>query len=1218
MSLLHDLSDSSDSDANDEDQAASKDELIKRLKNDRGKLKMVSESRAEKEKRGRIFKRQADAEKIEFDSQPREDSQATSHGQEEEEDELESSQNTDVAPLQNKGKGRAPRSASASVPLVDSQRGNRSSQEKNDFDEDSEGDEEREEERRTQARQKMQAQGRKGGVEKGSSRSMGKKRRASTSSEEESTEAEEETPPPVKKKEHRRRSPSTSSSSDSSPPPPPKKPQGKNRHRLNRPGAGERIAWSSEEVAILEEEMKEFGTSGTNTWANIITRHGPHGTKTKTLQFRHNVSVKDKARNIKENLIKSGRKVPWYLDGVTEGNSKPHRFKGFRSASRLGSTVRYRYERTLVMSAFESFDGFLDYANQPASNTSQQPPPPAAPPDFDPLYAGPLHPHYASYELPSNPYAPSSPHGGWTNQGDIADHHSPTFNPLDHTRLSPSNFDPNNFSSGFVPPKFVAGGMGGEFADGPAVVEPLTMSSPAMDLDFGTSGDFGQKQGAMPPPPLNAGYSTSHSHSRRTSLNMSMLPHESPVYDYYGSSVVAINSPLSMPPPPPLMARRPSLPASPQSPFDPAALGLPLPPPPSSNKNFEGLYSSSGMDIMSILSKVVTRPNPEIQIGPVDMACAFLVTDARKFDNPIVYASETFSVMTGYSNAEILGRNCRFLQSPDGIVESGSKRKYTDGNAVAHLKKRIDARQESQASLINYHKSGRPFINLVTVIPITWNSGDEIAFFVGFQVDLVDQPSSILDKMKNGSYIVNYSLTANIPRNPLQVPTSPAVMDFPEDMWAHSEEKKSRAAASAIEHVVAHTPADIINRMAQPKHGVLPAEEWSKQMNKLLLDNCDDLVHVVSLKGTILYVSPSVAKLLEYEPKELVGQTLASICHPSDIVAVLRELKESGTAGHGTVNLLCRIRRKFSGYMWLESSGKLYVEQGKGRKCVILTGRPQKVYRLSWEELERAGGLGESEFWSKWSLDGMILYTTPTIETILGYKIDELRGTNVSLIDEGDQLLTSIRAIATSPAPVASTLSHRLKNKAGGYVDVVTDFFPSPSHVNADDHSTTPNQLVRNELYTIIARTSLSIVSGSKRQHPPSHAELHRSNSSSSDVTSSLSSQGGVSAVSVPAFRNKSSDEEGETSSSGSKSTSRTGSGGSSSTSFSAIPSTFKTLSSSSSDNIFDELETTRGTSWQYELHQLRLINRKLREEKDTQRSAGMRQLWTDWLARMA
>ena len=42
-----------------------------------------------------------------------------------------------------------------------------------------------------------------------------------------------------------------------------------------------------------------------------------------------------------------------------------------------------------------------------------------------------------------------------------------------------------------------------------------------------------------------------------------------------------------------------------------------------------------------------------------------VVTDPRRADNPIVYASDAFLKLTGYSAAEVLGRNCRFLQGPE-------------------------------------------------------------------------------------------------------------------------------------------------------------------------------------------------------------------------------------------------------------------------------------------------------------------------------------------------------------------------------------------------------------------------------------------------------------------------------------------------------------------------------------------------------------------------
>lgn len=143
--------------------------------------------------------------------------------------------------------------------------------------------------------------------------------------------------------------------------------------------------------------------------------------------------------------------------------------------------------------------------------------------------------------------------------------------------------------------------------------------------------------------------------------------------------------------------------------------------------------------------RVATRPNPEISIGAVDLSCAFVVCDAEKDDFPIVYCSENFERLTGYTKHMILGRNCRFLQSPDGNVEPGIRRKYVDDDSVLYLKNMINLRREAQISLINYRRGGQPFMNLLTMIPIAWET-EQVKFFVGFQVDLVEQPNAVTNK----------------------------------------------------------------------------------------------------------------------------------------------------------------------------------------------------------------------------------------------------------------------------------------------------------------------------------------------------------------------------------------------------------------------------------------------------------------------------------------
>ena len=160
---------------------------------------------------------------------------------------------------------------------------------------------------------------------------------------------------------------------------------------------------------------------------------------------------------------------------------------------------------------------------------------------------------------------------------------------------------------------------------------------------------------------------------------------------------------------------------------------------------YRNAYSSSGFDMLGVLMRVAARPKPQINIGAVDMSCAFVVCDVTQHDVPIVYCSDVFERLTAYTKHEILGRNCRFLQAPDGKIQAGVKRKYVDDQSVLRIKNMINARQETQISLINYRKGGQPFMNLLTMIPIKWDT-DDFKYYVGFQVDLVEQPTSITNK----------------------------------------------------------------------------------------------------------------------------------------------------------------------------------------------------------------------------------------------------------------------------------------------------------------------------------------------------------------------------------------------------------------------------------------------------------------------------------------
>ena len=78
----------------------------------------------------------------------------------------------------------------------------------------------------------------------------------------------------------------------------------------------------------------------------------------------------------------------------------------------------------------------------------------------------------------------------------------------------------------------------------------------------------------------------------------------------------------------------------------------------------------------------------------------FVLSDPRLPDNPIVYASEGFYQLTGYSREQVLGRNCRFLQGPG-----------TDPRAVDVIRTAVANGTDATACILNYKADGTPFWN---------------------------------------------------------------------------------------------------------------------------------------------------------------------------------------------------------------------------------------------------------------------------------------------------------------------------------------------------------------------------------------------------------------------------------------------------------------------------------------------------------------------------
>jgi PAS domain S-box-containing protein len=101
-----------------------------------------------------------------------------------------------------------------------------------------------------------------------------------------------------------------------------------------------------------------------------------------------------------------------------------------------------------------------------------------------------------------------------------------------------------------------------------------------------------------------------------------------------------------------------------------------------------------------------------------------IIVDAKQPDLPILYSNTAFTKMTGYDQAEVLGKNCRFLQNDD-----------RDQAEINTLNLAIERGESCRVTLRNYRKDGTLFWNELTITPL-YDEHQELTHFIGVQSDV--------------------------------------------------------------------------------------------------------------------------------------------------------------------------------------------------------------------------------------------------------------------------------------------------------------------------------------------------------------------------------------------------------------------------------------------------------------------------------------------------
>lgn len=102
----------------------------------------------------------------------------------------------------------------------------------------------------------------------------------------------------------------------------------------------------------------------------------------------------------------------------------------------------------------------------------------------------------------------------------------------------------------------------------------------------------------------------------------------------------------------------------------------------------------------------------------------FTIADARLPAQPLIYANRGFERSTGSLIAEVMGRNCKFLQGAD-----------TDPAAAADIRAALADSRPCLVEILNYREDGTAFWNRLSITPVGDADGT-VTHFIGAQSDI--------------------------------------------------------------------------------------------------------------------------------------------------------------------------------------------------------------------------------------------------------------------------------------------------------------------------------------------------------------------------------------------------------------------------------------------------------------------------------------------------
>ncbi len=236
---------------------------------------------------------------------------------------------------------------------------------------------------------------------------------------------------------------------------------------------------------------------------------------------------------------------------------------------------------------------------------------------------------------------------------------------------------------------------------------------------------------------------------------------------------------------------------------------------------------------------------------------------------------------------------------------------------------------------------------------------------------------------------------------------------------------------------VDHLPAAILKAFREKEERTSRLQEEFKY--KLLIENSAECIMVVNKDTSITYISPSVQKILGYEPGEVLSSSIMSYFPIEDVDLRMSKFGDVLEKKGVVQNDECRIRTKSGGFIWVSAtlSNQLDVD---GLNGVVINFRDINEKKLREKEIRssemRFRALAEegSDLISILDASGVYQFCSENHRRIFGYSNQELIGKRLTDLVHPEDAYRIIKALDnTGKEKRVKANPFRFRNKDGKY-----------------------------------------------------------------------------------------------------------------------------------------------------------------------------------------